>query len=70
MFLGHTNTKVCVLVNAIVLDLCKSLEQKKSRKSKKKVEILLYLKNCKKNFIILYGFYNDLLQFKTCYSCK
>ena len=37
MFLGHTNPKLCVLVNAIVLDICKITEQ---RKKQLKVEIL------------------------------
>ena len=41
MYLGHTNPKLCVSVNAIVLDLCKITEP---RKSSKKVEILHNLK--------------------------
>ena len=37
MFLSHTNPKLCVLVNAIVLDICKITEP---RKKQLKVEIL------------------------------
>ena len=34
MFLGHTNPKLCVLVNAIVLYVCKLTElRKKAAKS-------------------------------------
>ena len=37
MFLGHTNPKLWVSVNAVVLDLCKLTEL---RKNQLKVEIL------------------------------
>ena len=37
MFLGHTNAKLCVLVNAIVPDFCKIPEP---RKKQLNVEIL------------------------------
>ena len=41
MFLAHTNPKLCLSVNAIVLDLCKTI---KPRKKQLKVEILHNLK--------------------------
>ena len=41
MFLGHTNPKLCELVNAIVVNLCKITEL---RKEAVKVEILHNLK--------------------------
>ena len=48
MFLGHTNPKPCVSVNAIVLDFCKITEL---RKKQLKVEILHDFKEfCKKKF--------------------
>ena len=51
MFLSHTNPKLCVLVNAIVLDICKITELKKKAAKKKFLQ-----KEFEKEFFILWGF--------------
>ena len=53
MFLGHTNPKLCVLVNAIVLDICKITEP---RKKQLKVKILHDFEEFEKEFLIFWGF--------------
>ena len=55
MFLGHTNPKICILVKAIVVNLCKITVLRKRRL---KVKILHNLneKNFENNFEILYDF--------------
>ena len=53
MFLGHTNPKLCVSVNAIVLDFCKITEP---RKKQLKVEILHDFKEFCKEFLNFIGF--------------
>ena len=57
MFLGHTNPKLCVSVNAIVLDFCKITEP---RKKQLKVEILHDFKEFCKEFLNFIGFLNNL----------
>ena len=47
MFLGHTNPKSCVTVNAVVFDLCKITDPSKKQL---KVEILHALKEFLKEF--------------------
>ena len=54
MFLGLTNPKLCVLVNAIVVNLCEITEL---RNKQFKVEIIQ--KNSEKEIIIYFGFYNN-----------
>ena len=51
MFLGHTNPKLCVLVNAIVLYVCKLTEL---RKKQLKVKISNDLKELKKRIFKFY----------------
>ena len=46
MFLGHTNPKLCILVNDIAVNLCEITELRK----KLKVEILHNLKDFLKEF--------------------
>ena len=53
MFLGHNNPKLCVLVNAIVLDFCKITEPKKKQL---KVEILHDFKEFCKELLNFIGF--------------
>ena len=53
MFLGHTNPKLCVSVNAIVLDFCKINEP---RKKQLKDEILHDFKEFCKEFLNINGF--------------
>ena len=52
MFLGHTNPKLCISVNAIVVNLCKITE---ARKRQLKVEILHSSKKIDQNFKILFA---------------
>ena len=54
MFLGHTNPKLCISVNAIVTNLCKITTQ---RKKQLKVEILHNLKDFL-NFISFFKKFN------------
>ena len=53
MFLGYTSPKLCVSVNAIVVNLCKFIEL---RKGQLKVEILHNLKEFLKHFLLLFEF--------------
>ena len=51
MFLGHTNPKQCMSINAIVVNLCKITEP---RKEQLKVEILHNLKGKKLKFYLIF----------------
>ena len=69
MFLGHTNPKLWVSVNAIVLYLCKMTEP---RKNEVKVTFYMLKKNFEMNLKLYLGLKEVKLKicfiFKKCYS--